>query len=60
MKETFQALVTNNFEQIDSSWIESIMMGGALVFLNLLLMIVVAIYWTNPVMHQYISGKPLL
>ena len=60
MKENFETLLTNGLEQIDSSWIESMMMGGALIFLNLLLMVLVGLYWTNSAMHQYISGTPLL
>jgi len=60
MKENFQTLLSNGFEEIDSSWIESMMMGGALIILNLLLMVLVGLYWTNSAMHQYISGRPLL
>ena len=60
MKQQLQTLLSNTIQEIDSSWIESMMMGGFLVLLNLMLMLLVGLYWTNPAMHEYISGRPLL
>ncbi len=59
MKEDFQALVSNEYEQLETNGQQVMMMGSVLVGLNLLLMVFVGFYWTNPAVHQYISGKPL-
>ena len=45
--------------QLSVSDIQGMMMGGALVGLNLALMLFVGLYWTNPNFHLYISGRPL-
>ena len=60
MRKDFQALLLNQFEEIKTSGNQhSIFMGGALILLNLFLMSCVGVYWTNPAIHQYISGRPL-
>ena len=38
---------------------QSLFMGGALVGLNLILIILFGLYWTNPQIHQMISGGQL-
>ena len=58
MNQNFQALVQENTE--NSSDTQNFFIGGALLALNLFVMIFVALYWMNPVMHEFISGKPLL
>ena len=45
--------------QIEDAGPQGIAVGGALLFLNILLMLFVGLYWTNPIIHQYIAGKPL-
>ena len=60
MKKEFQSIVRNDLEQIDLSSDKTIFMGGTLIALNLILMLLVGLYWMNPEMHQYISGRPLL
>ena len=57
MKEDFQAIVSN--DQLEPNGQQAMMMGSILVGLNLLLMLFVGLYWTNPAVHQYISGNPL-
>ena len=59
MKKNFQGVVLDEFEQSEPVNEQVMFMGGALIFLNLTLMVFVGLYWTNPTMHQYISGKPL-
>lgn len=59
MKEEFQAIVSNEYDQIEPNGQEVMMMGSFLVGLNLLLMVFVGLYWINPSVHQYISGTPL-
>ncbi len=34
--------------------------GGVLIFFNVFVMLFVGLYWMNPVMHEFISGRPLL
>ncbi len=60
MKKEFEAIVLNEGEGFKEDFHQrSLFMGSALVVLNLFLMSCVGVYWTNPVVHQYFSGKPL-
>ncbi len=59
MNHNLQALVQDR-AQGSSTRIQSFLLGGALFFLNLSVMLFVAFYWMNPVMHEFISGRPLL
>ncbi len=60
MKSGFEDTYNNSFEDDFSSEKQSLIFGGALVFFNLSVMLFVGLYWMNPVMHQFISGRPLL
>ena len=59
MNQNFQAIVQESNED-NSSNDKSFLLGGALVFFNLSVMLFVGLYWMNPVMHEFISGRPLL
>tara|TARA_Y100001968_G_scaffold25062_1_gene19625 strand:+ start:186 stop:365 length:180 start_codon:yes stop_codon:yes gene_type:complete len=59
MNQNFQAIVQNTTED-NSSNEQTFLFGGALLFFNLLVMLLVGLYWMNPVMHEFISGRPLL
>ena len=59
MNQNFQTFLQNETENSSSSP-QTFLLGGALVFLNLFVMIFVGLYWMNPVMHEFISGRPLL
>ena len=59
MNQNFQAIVQETSED-NSSNEQTFLLGGALFFLNLLVMLFVGFYWMNPVMHEFISGRPLL
>tara|TARA_Y100001968_G_scaffold200362_1_gene183927 strand:- start:141 stop:320 length:180 start_codon:yes stop_codon:yes gene_type:complete len=59
MNQNFQAIVQESTED-NSSKENTFLLVGALVFLNLFLMLFVGLYWMNPVMHEFISGRPLL
>ena len=59
MNQNFQAIVQESQED-NSSNDQNFLLGGALVFFNLLVMLFVGMYWMNPVMHEFISGRPLL
>ena len=50
-KETTKNNLTND---------QNLFLGGALIFFNLFVMLFVGFYWMNPVMHEFISGRPLL
>ena len=52
-------LLSEDSSQLDTSNLQVFLMGIALVGLNLLLMIFVGLYWTNPEVHQFITGRPL-
>tara|TARA_B100001250_G_scaffold211052_1_gene181105 strand:+ start:445 stop:624 length:180 start_codon:yes stop_codon:yes gene_type:complete len=59
MNQNFQAIVEETAED-NSSNEPTFLFGGALIFLNLFVMLFVGLYWMNPVMHEFISGRPLL
>ena len=60
MKKEFNSIVLDQEEGLKEDFHQrSLFMGSTLVFLNLFLMSCVGIYWTNPAVHQYFSGKPL-
>ena len=59
MNQNFQAIVEEATED-NSSDDQSFLLGGALLFFNLFVMLFVGLYWMNPVMHEFLSGRPLL
>ena len=59
MNQNLQAIVQDNTEDNPSND-QTFLLGGALVFFNLFVMLFVGLYWMNPVMHEFISGRPLL
>ena len=59
MNQNFQAIVQDNKEDNPSND-QTFLLGGALIFFNLSVMLFVGLYWMNPVMHEFISGRPLL
>ena len=59
MNQNFQAIVQQTTED-NSSNDQTLLFGGALFAFNLFVMLFVGLYWMNPVMHEFISGRPLL
>tara|TARA_Y100001968_G_C19175726_1_gene627920 strand:+ start:556 stop:735 length:180 start_codon:yes stop_codon:yes gene_type:complete len=59
MNQNLQTLAQDSIESSTSNS-PSLLLGGALVFLNLSVMLFVGLYWMSPVMHEFISGRPLL
>jgi len=59
MNQNFQAIVQNTIED-NTSNDQTFLIGGALIFFNVFVMLIVGLYWMNPVMHEFISGRPLL
>ena len=59
MNQIFQAIVQQTTED-NTSNDQTFLLGGALIFFNVFVMLFVGLYWMNPVMHQFISGRPLL
>tara|TARA_Y100001968_G_C19376433_1_gene727912 strand:+ start:1116 stop:1295 length:180 start_codon:yes stop_codon:yes gene_type:complete len=59
MTQNFQALVQKTSKN-ETSEDQTFLIGGALVFFNVFVMLFVGLYWMNPVMHEFISGRPLL
>ena len=59
MNQNFQAIVQNTTEDNTTNE-ETFLLGGALIFFNVFIMLFVGLYWMNPVMHEFISGRPLL
>ena len=39
---------------------QTFLISGALIFFNVFLMLFVGLYWMNPLLHEFISGRPLL
>jgi len=59
MNQNFQAIVQESAAD-NSSNDHSNLLGYVLVIFNLSVMLFVGFYWMNPVMHEFISGRPLL
>ncbi|KGG12198.1 hypothetical protein EV05_1403 [Prochlorococcus sp. MIT 0601] len=59
MKDELQSLVVRSSDPLESANNQSLFVGSALVFFNLLLMFCLGFYWINPSVHQFISGRPL-
>ena len=59
MNQNFQAIVQQTTEE-NTSNDQAVLIGGVLIFFNVFVMLFVGLYWMNPVMHQFISGRPLL
>ena len=59
MNQNFQAFVQQTTED-NTSNDQTFLIGGAFVLFNVFVMLFVGLYWMNPVMHQFISGRPLL
>ena len=59
MNQNFQAIVQNKTED-NTTNDQTFVLGGALIFFNVFIMLFVGLYWMNPVMHEFISGRPLL
>ena len=39
---------------------QTLLISGALIFFNVFVMLFVGLYWMNPLLHEFISGRPLL
>jgi hypothetical protein len=59
MNQNFQAILQKSTDD-NTSNDQTFLLGGALIFFNLFVMLFVGLYWMNPVMHEFISGRPLL
>ena len=59
MNQNFQAIVQQTTED-NTSNDQTFLIGGVLIFFNVFVMLLVGLYWMNPVMHEFISGRPLL
>ena len=59
MNQNFQAIVQNATDD-NTSNDQTILLSGVLIFFNVLVMLFVGLYWMNPVIHEFISGSPLL
>ena len=59
MNQNFQAIVQQTTED-NTSNDQTLLIGGALILFNVFVMLFVGLYWMNPVMHEFISGRPLL
>jgi len=59
MNQNYQAIVQETTQDISSND-QTFLLGGALIFFNVFIMLFVGLYWMNPVMHEFISGRPLL
>ena len=58
-QNNFQVIVQESTEESPSNG-ETFLLGGVLIFFNVFVMLFVGLYWMNPVMHEFISGRPLL
>ena len=59
MNQIFQTILQENTE-VNSSNEKTFLLSGFLICFNVFVMLFVGLYWMNPVMHEFISGRPLL
>ena len=59
IKDEIETLLSNQLDEIEPKNQQVMMMSTILIGVNLVLMVSVGIYWTNPSIHQYLSGRPL-
>ena len=59
MNQNNQAILQQTIEDTYSND-QAVLIGGVLIFFNVFVMLFVGLYWMNPVMHEFISGRPLL
>ena len=59
MNQNFQAIVQGTREENPSND-QTFLLSGALIFFNVFVMLFVGMYWMNPAIHEFISGRPLL
>ena len=59
MNQIFQAIAQETADNSTSND-QTFFLAYALVFFNLFVMLFVGLYWMNPEMHEFISGRPLL
>ena len=59
MNQNFQAIVQNTRED-NTSNDQTFLLSGVLIVFNVFVMLFVGLYWMNPVMHEFISGRPRL
>ena len=59
MNQNFQAIVQQLSEE-NTSTDQTLLLGGALLMVNLFVMLFFGLYWMNPEIHEFISGRPLL
>ncbi len=59
MNQNFEAIVQETTED-NTSNDQTFLLSGVLIFINMFAMLFVGLYWMNPVIHEFISGRPLL
>ena len=59
MNQNLQAIV-QEIAKDNPSNDQTFLIGGVLIIFNVFVMLFVGLYWMNPVMHEFISGRPLL
>ena len=59
MNQNNQAILQQSIEDNYSND-QTFLISGALIFFNVFVMLFVGLYWMNPLLHEFISGRPLL
>ena len=59
MNQNNQAIFRQEIEDNYSND-QTFLISGALIFFNVFVMLFVGLYWMNPLLHEFISGRPLL
>ena len=59
MNQNNQAIFQQIMED-DYSNNQTLLISDALIFFNVFVMLFVGLYWMNPLLHEFISGRPLL
>ena len=57
MTQASQEINSNNLDQFEPNRQHVMLIGGAVLSLNIILMAFTIFYWTNNTFHQYISGR---
>ncbi len=59
MNQNFQAILQKTTEN-NTDNDQAFLLSSALILFNVFVMLFVGLYWMNPGMHEFISGRPLL
>ncbi len=59
MDDKIEVALEDEISQLEPTNQRTFLMASILVSLNLFLMVFVGLFWTNPFVHEFLTGRPL-